>query len=133
MITGHGVYPEDCNRIPMYPLTPQITLTISPGHTDFMGDDTTYVEAWAVGNDCRRCTLGWSVPNWMRNSYPEMWSEGLRRLVAGVQREMEQAGIWEPKLETFSSPPQAGHRENAVRDGLLPCTGPAQAPAATAE
>ena len=127
MITAPGTYPEDCNRIPMYPLTPQITLTISSGHADFMGDDTTYVEAWAVGNDCRRCTLGWSVPDWMRNAYPEMWSEGLRRLVAGVQREMEQAGIWEPKLEMLNNPSQAEHRENAVRRG------PAQAPAATAE
>lgn len=106
--------PADCERRSQYPLIPQITLTISPGHADFMGDDTTYVEAWAVGNDCRRCTLGWSVPNWMKDAYPEMWSEGLRRLVASVRREMEQAGIWEPKLETLNNPPQAGHRENAV-------------------
>ena len=127
MITAGGAYPEDCRRRSQYPLTPQITLTISPGHTDFMGDDTLYIEAWAVGNDCRRCTLGWSVPLWMKEAYPEMWSEGLRRLVAGVQREMEQAGIWEPKLETLNNPPQTGHRENAVH------TGPPPAPAATAE
>ena len=130
MITAPGTYPEDCRNRPHYPLTPQITLTVNPGHTDFMGDETTWVEAWAVGNDCSRCTLQWSVPDWMRNAYPEMWAEGLRRLVAGVQREMQRAGIWEPKPETLNNPPQAGHGENAVHG---PHTGPAPAPTATAE
>lgn len=125
MITPPGSYPEDCDRAPQYPLTPQITLTVSPGRTDFMGEDTTVVEAWAVGNDCRRCILQWSVPDWMRNAYPEMWSEGLRRLVAGVQREMEQAGIWEPKLEALGHPPQTEHRENAVQQTATPERPPA--------
>lgn len=118
MIT-RGEDPADCGRRPEYPLTPLITLTYQE-----TGGETMTATAWAVGTDCSRCTHTWTVERWIVTAYPEIWDAGTRRLVEAVKAEMQQAGIWQPTLESFV---EAGHRENAVHKG------PAQAPTATTE
>lgn len=119
MIEPPGTHPEDCDARPQYPLTPQIMLTVEERTEGQMT-----ATAWAVGTDCSRCTRTWVVDRWMTLSYPEMWGEGLRRLVDGVQAEMERAGVWGTILGDLT---EAGGRENAVH------MGPPPAPAETAE
>lgn len=118
MIAPFGAYPEDCLYWPRWPMTPLTMLA----YQESADGETVTVRAWAVGTDCRRSMGEWTVETWMKQAYPEMWSEGLRRLAAGVRYELEQAGTWEPPQPDL-------WRENAVH---CPHRGPAPAPAETA-
>jgi hypothetical protein len=102
----------------MYPLTPIITLE----YRENLDSGIMVAVAWAVGSDCRRSTHEWAVESWMVTAYPALWDEGLRRLAAAVQRELEQAGTWMPPMETMFEE----RADHAPHRGLPP------APAATA-
>jgi hypothetical protein len=101
VITPPGTHPEDCDNRPEWPHTATMWLS----YREDTSAQSYTATAWAVGTDCARATREWTVDRWMVEAYPEMWAEGLRRLAAGVQRELEQAGTWLPR---------ASDRENAV-------------------